>query len=153
MRNLGKALLGLVLHQEGAKTSNRCTRSLLTKRQAGLLNGGKSRSGLVGLPAPLVVFCAGIMHSTLLLLLAGSHLKGGSWVLAFSYLIVYNLPQLLMHIFLAPQSFFVFCCSRRRLSRCKYCSKGSQVSGPSLSQGEEPIFHYFTCGGLSELGS
>ena len=64
------------------------------------LKWGESRSRLVGLPAPLVVFCAGIMRSTLLLPLAGSHLKGGSWVLAFSYLIVYNLPQLLMHIFI-----------------------------------------------------
>ena len=28
-------------------------------------------------------------------------------------------------LFLVPVSFFVFCCSRRRLSRCKHCSKGS----------------------------
>ena len=35
-------------------------------------------------------------------------------------------------LFLVPCSFFVFCCSRRGGSRCKHCSKGSQV--PGLSQ-------------------
>ena len=34
---------------------------------------------------------------------------------------------------LAPDSFFVFCCLRRCLSRYKHCSKGFQVPGPSLS--------------------
>ena len=29
--------------------------------------------------------------------------------------------------FLIPYSFFVLCCLRRCLSRCKHCSKGSQV--------------------------
>ena len=32
-----------------------------------------------------------------------------------------------MQLFLVPCSFFVFCCSRERLSRCKCSSKGSQV--------------------------
>ena len=41
-----------------------------------------------------------------------------------------------MQLFLVPYSFFVFCCLRRRLSRCKNCSKGSQVPGPSLSQND-----------------
>ena len=31
-----------------------------------------------------------------------------------------------MQLFLIPSSFFVFCCLRRRLSRCKHYSKGSQ---------------------------
>ena len=50
--------------------------------------------------------------------------------------LVHNLPQLPMRevIFLVPYGFFVFCCWRRLLSRCKHCSKGSQVSRPSLSQ-------------------
>ena len=39
-----------------------------------------------------------------------------------------------MQLFLVPHSFFVFCCLRRCLSRCKHCSKVSQVPGPSLSQ-------------------
>ena len=37
-----------------------------------------------------------------------------------------------MQLFLVPYSFF--CCSRRLLSRCRHCSKGSQVLSPSLSQ-------------------
>ena len=37
-------------------------------------------------------------------------------------------------LFLVPYSFFVFCCSKRRLSRCRHCSKVSQVPGSSLSQ-------------------
>ena len=32
-----------------------------------------------------------------------------------------------MQLFLVPYSFFVFCCLRRHLSRCRRCSKGSQV--------------------------
>ena len=37
-------------------------------------------------------------------------------------------------LFLVPYGFFVFCFSRRRLSRCKHCSRGSQVpAGLSLA--------------------
>ena len=32
-----------------------------------------------------------------------------------------------MQLFLVPYSFFVFCCWRRGVSRCKHCSKGFQV--------------------------
>ena len=32
-----------------------------------------------------------------------------------------------IQLFLVPYSFFVFGCLRRNLSRCKHCSKGSQV--------------------------
>ena len=35
----------------------------------------------------------------------------------------------IMQLFLIPYSFFVFCRSRRCLSRCKHCSKMSQVPG------------------------
>ena len=36
-------------------------------------------------------------------------------------------------LFLVPHSFFVFCCLRRHLSRCKHCSKGPQVPAcPSM---------------------
>ena len=47
------------------------------------------------------------------------------------YLVVHTLPQLLtyMQLFLVPASFFVFCCWKRRLSRGKHSSKGSQVPG------------------------
>lgn len=38
---------------------------------------------------------------------------------------------------IVPQSFFLFCCLRRCFSRCKHCSKGSQVPGnPHLSQSQ-----------------
>ena len=62
--------------------------------------------------------------------------RSGSWAfLVFLYLVVHNLPQMCActQLFLVPYSFFVFSCWRRRLSRCKPCSKGSQVPGPSLS--------------------
>ena len=53
------------------------------------------------------------------------------WQLGFFGLFVpfvQNLPQLhVTQLFLVPYSFFVFCCSRRGLSRCKHCSKWSQV--------------------------
>ena len=32
-----------------------------------------------------------------------------------------------MQLFLASYSFFIFCCLRRHLSRCRHCSKGSHV--------------------------
>ena len=38
--------------------------------------------------------------------------------------------------FLDPDSFIVFCCSRRCLSRCKHSSKGFQILGSSLPQME-----------------
>ena len=39
-------------------------------------------------------------------------------------------------LFLVPYSFFVFCSLRRGVSRCKRCSKGSQVPGLSHSPRE-----------------
>ena len=103
------------------------------------------------------VLCAGIMCSTFCnfaLLLAGRPLKGGSWLWAFSYFIVYNLPQLPMHgVIFSLLKLLCICHSGRRLSRYKHSSKGSQVLHPSLSPGEEEIFSYIYWGGPSELGS
>ena len=49
-------------------------------------------------------------------------------VLAFLYLVAHNLSHCSgMQSFLVPFSFFVSCCLRRFLSRCKQCTKGSQV--------------------------
>ena len=40
-----------------------------------------------------------------------------------------------MQLFLVPYSFFVFCCSKRGMSRCKlHCPKGSQVLDLSHSR-------------------
>ena len=36
-------------------------------------------------------------------------------------------------LFLVPCSFFIFCCPRRGVSRCKHCSRWPPVRGPSLS--------------------
>ena len=117
--NSGKALLGPLLQQEGAKTSNRFPCSLPGGRGSGQLvpyMGSFWRGGLGGLPSPLVVLCG---------------------FLVSLYLVVQNLPQLHIHAFmLVPYCFFVFCCLSltvssyfvaRGLSRCKHCSKGSQV--------------------------
>ena len=69
-------------------------------------------------------------------------------------IIVHNLPQLPMHgVIFSLLKRLCICCSRRRLSRYKHCSKGSQVLHPSLSPGEEEIFSYITQGGPSEVGS
>ena len=75
-----------------------------------------------GLPTPLVVLYA-------VPCFCSQHLRSGSWVLVFLYLIVHNLPNCTCtQLFLVPYiSFFVFCCWRRCLSRCKPCSKGAQV--------------------------
>ena len=61
--------------------------------------------------------------------------KSQTWLKQLS-MHVHNLPQPLMQLFLSPYSLFVCCCWRRRLSRCKHCSKGPQVPAvsPSVSQ-------------------
>ena len=55
-----------------------------------------------------------------------SEVAVGFWSFCiFLFIICPNCPC--MKLFLVPCSFFVFCCWRRGLSRCKHCSKGSQV--------------------------
>ena len=66
--------------------------------------------------------------------------RNGSWVLIFLYLTVHNLSQLHMHAI--PYNFSVFCCWRRQLSRCKPCSKGSQVPVCLKSANTVLIFLY-----------
>ena len=62
-------------------------------------------------------------------------------------------------LFLVPYSFFVFCCLRRRLSRCKHCSKVSRVPGPrsqpvSISKGHQSDKQVYSAQSLiSHLGS
>ena len=79
------------------------------------------RGSLSGLPTLQVVSCEACMHSTLL---CSRLFKSGS--VGFFYLFVsfvQNLHQLHMHAAIFnPCSFFVFCCSRRDVSRCKHCS-------------------------------
>ena len=59
----------------------------------------------------------------------------GTWVLGLCILLSIICPNCsCKQLFLIPDSSFVFCCWRRRLSRCEHCSKGSQVPGPSLAQ-------------------
>ena len=53
-------------------------------------------------------------------------LEAAAGFLVFLYL-VHNLPQLHLHpAIFSPFGFFVFCFRRRRLSRCKHCSKGTR---------------------------
>ena len=40
-------------------------------------------------------------------------------------------------LFLVPYSFFVFCCWRRGVSRCKHCSKGAHV--PAKGPRSQPV--------------
>ena len=48
--------------------------------------------------------------------------------LVFLYFVVHNLPRLYMHaVIFSPSPYFVLRCSRIGVSRCKHCSKGSQV--------------------------
>ena len=54
--------------------------------------------------------------------------RSGCWVLVFLYLLSRICPNCACtQLFLVPYSFFVFCCSRRCLSRCKHSRRGSQV--------------------------
>ena len=69
--------------------------------------------------------------------------------------LVHNLlqPPMQAVIFLVPYGFFVFCCWRRLLSRCRHCSKGSQVSRPSLSQICRPDYMFVLGIGLNNKES
>ena len=77
------------------------------------------------------VECRGACAVTLLLLpaLQKWHLGfGGQFFFFFLfYLLVQNLP-VYAQLFVVPYSFFVFCSSRRGVSRCKRCS--TEAEGP-----------------------
>ena len=82
------------------------------------------------------------MCSTLLLLQALQKWQLGLW--SFCILLFIIFPNCAStQLFLVPYSFFVFCCWRRPLPRCKHCNKGSQV----------PTCLTFSSGGLSVEGS
>ena len=80
---------------------------------------------------PLVVVCARGVSSTLFLLLAFCKWQLGVWSFCILSIICPNCTC--MQLFFSPYSFFVFCCWRRGVSRCKHCSQGSQVPGPGPS--------------------
>ena len=72
-----------------------------------------------------------LSHFTLLLLPAFQECHLGFLV---SLYLVHNFPDCIcIQLFSVPSIFFVFCCSRRCLSRCPYCCKWSQVLGSSWS--------------------
>ena len=74
---------------------------------AGSLNGLGPRGGLSDQLIPLVVRCAGTMHSTLLL--RQRHLWSGSRFMALLYLMVHNCLDLACkQLFWVPYSFFFF---------------------------------------------
>ena len=62
--------------------------------------------------------------------------KVAFWIFGLFVSFVQNWPQLHIHAFiLAPYSFFVFCCLKRGVSRCKHCSplaKGSRSQSVSF---------------------
>ena len=82
---------------------------------------------------PLRWWCVQGMCSTQLLLptprFCSRFFKSGSCVFVVSVSFVQNLSQLpCTQFFLVPRGFFVFCCSRRCVSRCKHCS--TAANGP-----------------------
>ena len=112
MRNSGKALLGLMLQHEGVRTRNRFP-------YLHLLGGAVCRDHAQS-PASA---------------LGTSEVAVGFW--PFCTLLLIICPNCTcMQLFLVSYSLFVFCCSRRRLSRCKCSNKGSQVPGISQSQND-----------------
>ena len=148
-RNSGKALLGPLLQQEEWKQA---TGSLAHSPAHSLRRGrlvpyrgwgegrvqeSGQRSGLGGLPTPLVVVLQGACIVPAFALSSSEVAVGLLRFWGFFYILlpivcsIFSCTQL----FLVPYSFFVFCCSRRGLSRCKHWShysKGSQLPGPSL---------------------
>ena len=94
-------------------------------RNWSLVSKNLGPTGLGGLPTPRVAPCAGVIHSTLLLLP-----EPQKWQLDFGLFVSRSqfAPAARAHsYFQVPYSFLIFCCSRRSLSRCRNCSKGSQI--------------------------
>lgn len=97
------------------------------------------RVGLSALPTPLVVLCAGIMDSTLLLLQTPQKWQSGFWSFCIWFIICSCPKCACVQLFLVLYSFFAFCCSRC-FSRCKHWSKGSQVpASPILPRDSTPL--------------
>ena len=68
-----------------------------------------------------------LLRSCLVSCLCSWLFRSGSWAYLVFFYLFHNLPQLSMHsVIFSP---FLFCCSRKYLSRYKHCSKGSQVPG------------------------
>ena len=95
---------GPLLQQRGVKTSNRFSCWVIPwKRESWFLMGWEYRwvqelgqmGGLGSVPTFFVVLCAGVMHSTLLLLLTPWYcpelFRSGHWSFSFLYLVVHNL--------------------------------------------------------------
>ena len=120
-RKSRKALLGPLLQQERSGTSSRFPCSLTEGGEA----GGRVMGWAGGMAqsSPLVVMSAAACRSS----------SGVFVFLAFLYHIVHNLPPdcACVDLFLVLFSFFLFSCSRRRLSRCRLCSKRSQAQVPA----------------------
>ena len=91
----------------------------------GQVQGSGWRGGFDALPTPSVALCTGCMCNIPVLLPAFQKWQLGFWSFCVLSIIHPNCTYTLL--FLLPYSFFVFCCSRRHLSRCKHCKKGPQV--------------------------
>uniref|UniRef100_A0AC11EQ66 RNA polymerase II, I and III subunit E n=1 Tax=Ovis aries TaxID=9940 RepID=A0AC11EQ66_SHEEP len=81
-----------------------------------------------GLPTLWVVLCAGIRPGTQLLL---RHLRSGGF--DFLLLSIICSSWAIARLFLVPHGFWVFCCWRRCLSKCRRCRKGSQLPACLIS--------------------
>ena len=118
--------------------------------RVGMWPGVGARCGLGGLPTPLVVVCAGGHAQYPAFALGSSIVAVGGGFLVFLYLLSIICPNCACtQLFLVLCSFFVFCCWRTGVSRCKHCSTaakgprsqpvsvgdwGRRDPGPSLSQ-------------------
>ena len=136
-----QGLIGALLQEWGARSSNRGPGSLPEVGRAASLHGvragARAEVGPEGwlrwsaLPSGGAA-CRGHLQD-LLLLLALQKWRLGFW--SFCILLSIICPKCTCtQLFLVPYGFSVFCCSRRGVSGRQHCSKGSQVPGPSLSQ-------------------
>lgn len=101
MRNSGN-LLGLVLQHQGAETGSIFPCSLPERDEGrGGSRGSHQKGGLGDLPPFLVVLCAGITLSTLLLLWTPLKWQLGFW--SFLHLVVPNLPNWRYHRLARPR--------------------------------------------------
>ena len=114
----------------------------LTCSENGCVQGPHQSRGLDSWPTPLVVSSAGGICNTLLLLptpcCCPQLFRSNSWSFgSFCFLLSrICLSWACAQLFLVPYSFFVFCCSRRHLSRCMASQVVLMVKNLAANAGE-----------------
>ena len=131
IRNSGRAFWGLLAAAWKVRTGSlRCPwggmSAFLTWGQGGGLTGAWAGGVAQVVCPPLWWWC--VQGACSVPCFCSGLFKSGDWVFRSVCIFCPEFaPAVCMQSGLVPCGFFVLCCSRRGLLRCKYCNKGSQI--------------------------